>query len=141
MKNKYLVIFLIFLLILLFNCTSVVEVAEQYKEISWKSVEIADFQNGWQNFDPNVQPLQYGIDNDGILHIIGTIEDTTPVAVNQAVFTLPLGYRPSLTNHATISGIGTGRIVLTLSIFSDGTVNINGDNPTVAYIGHISIKL
>jgi hypothetical protein len=126
-------------------------------EIVWYTVSKTgspSFQNGWENYNDFYyttfyQPLQFGLDEEGYLHIVGSIIDTTPVSnTSETVFTLPPGFRPVLIQDFTISGLNTylGYADYTLSIMPDGsftlgTISATTQGQSIIYLGHLIIKL
>ncbi|MBM4253016.1 MAG: hypothetical protein FJ146_13670 [Deltaproteobacteria bacterium] len=76
------------------------------------------FQNSWVNYGGTWEPAGYYKDKFGVVHLKGLIKNGT---LNQAAFTLPVGYRPNYGRHlATLSGNGNTACIL--YIYSDGTV-------------------
>ena len=51
------------------------------------------YQNSWVSYDPATYPAQYMKDSFGFVHLRGTVKSGT---LNQAIFTLPVGFRPTL---------------------------------------------
>jgi hypothetical protein len=50
------------------------------------------FANSWVNFGPTYGSASFAKDSLGFVHLKGTVKD----GVAQAIFTLPVGYRPAL---------------------------------------------
>jgi hypothetical protein len=92
--------------------------------VSWNYVQSSEFQNGWVN-SPGLQPLAYGKDSLGMVHLTGQIQDADALSSSSIIFTLPEDYRPAYSKHfpATVytSIYDQGRLFIS-SI--DGTVSI-----------------
>jgi hypothetical protein len=54
------------------------------------------FQNSWVNYGSGYETAGYYKDKQGVIHLKGLVKNGT---LNAAIFTLPAGYRPSLTRH------------------------------------------
>lgn len=76
----------------------------------------ATFANSWVNFGAPYNNAEYFKDSFGIVHLRGLIKSGT---MQQAAFTLPVGFRPANTNF--ISTIANNAFASVL-IASDGTV-------------------
>lgn len=78
------------------------------------------FLNGWANLGSTHQPAGYRKDEDGVVHIVGTVQSGTAPGV---IFNLPAGFRPAnLMIFTVISNGAIGRV----------DININGDVELVA---------
>jgi hypothetical protein len=106
--------------------------------IEWIYVGSADgpaFQNGWSNSTmAGDQDLAFGIDSDGFLHIVGEIQDASPVVTSEKIFHLPERYRPKKHQYATIYCWGAGYIPGDISLLTTGGFYIGGVNPSTAYL-------
>lgn len=68
----------------------------------WQDVATGPgFQNSWGNNSTltNPQPLEFRLLNSDIVQIRGTIEKGSDVTTDEAIFTLPAGYRPSTVQY------------------------------------------
>jgi hypothetical protein len=116
----------------------------------WHSVGAANeptFANDWKNVTTsNTQPLQFGLDGAGFLHIVGTIVDPSPDK-SSVVFLLPVSFRPSSEQNFGGSGIdySTGAIInVTICLTYKGTMTVTastGYTLSTVYIGHIIAKM
>lgn len=80
------------------------------------------FQNSWVNFSTvNWGATGYAKDAQGIVHLRGLIKDGT---INQPVFTLPAGYRPSF--PLIFSVFNSAGSSVRLDIRPDGVVVVLG---------------
>jgi hypothetical protein len=99
----------------------------------------ADYGNG-------TQPLAFGLDSDGNLHITGVVNYTPAAAVISppaTFFRLPSGYRPTSTQYfgVTINGYASQFGLITVA--NDGNVYI-GTSPTALDffpLGHLVVKM
>lgn len=81
------------------------------------------FTNGWLNYGGGFQTVAYYKDFLGIVHVRGLVKSGT---LNQPMFTLPAGFRPSATiGFATNTDTGIGNLQVTalgqIQIVSGGT--------------------
>lgn len=78
--------------------------------------------NSWVNYDTGANSLAgYRIDEDGVVHLKGTVKTGVPPSV---VFTLPTGYRPPGISHYAVT-----------SNDAFGSVNIGTDGTVTAQVG------
>jgi hypothetical protein len=116
-------------------------------EIQWTNVGSSGapaFQNGWGNYGSGLQGLSYGVDNEGFLHIVGNITDSTPYTSAQAVFVLPEGCRPKTSQYTSVFGYTSGlaEINITVSILSTGNFSLGSNSgPATVYLGHLVVKM
>lgn len=82
---------------------------------------------GWST--PARFPLQYRLSADGMLEIVGnaTTTSATPAA---AIFTLPIGWRPTLSFRVSVGAFdGTNALVMhSVNVSSTGVVQFNSPN-------------
>lgn len=84
--------------------------------------------NGWENFSPSFQPTAYYKDEFGVVHVTGFVKNGS-IAYGTAIFTLPVGYRPSLIHMKNaVSQNSTSAIVsATLEVHPDGNVVVSNN--------------
>ncbi len=77
--------------------------------------------NSWANFDAaNYSPAGYFKDTLGIVHLRGAVKSGT---IGQAIFTLPVGYRPpKIEWHPAISSSPSTLTLSLVTVSSDGQV-------------------
>lgn len=77
------------------------------------------FQNGWVVANAAFETPAFGKDASGVVHLEGFVHNDT--ATNQAIFTLPAGYRPSETVEIPVK-IGLNGPIGWVEIHNDGSV-------------------
>lgn len=93
------------------------------------------FQNGWINHDSSYYPtVAFRKDPYGMVHLRGMPRSGT---VDSDIFTLPVGYRPLLNTHTTVSG-DDGTAYTTIHIYNDGRVHQRTGNN--AWVGLDNIR-
>ena len=107
-------------------------------------IEVTEFGSPYViNYDTgNYDPLMYGIDQAGQVHIKGVVQYTNTLQNSFNVFTLPEGYRPAARLYFPIT-------IYTGTTWSEGRVYIDfelgivyvygnaGENVEIAYLGEI----
>ncbi len=76
------------------------------------------FQNSWVNFDSNSASAAFRKDGEGTVHIKGLVKGGT---LSNAVFTLPVGYRPLKIAHTPVISSDTAAPAR-MQVNPDGTV-------------------
>jgi hypothetical protein len=114
--------------------------------VTWTDVGTGSapaFLNGWHNYAAAEQGLSFGTSTDGFLHIIGTIQDTTPTTSIENVFLLPTGFRPNRAQYFTITAFsGITTVLITISILPDGRFVIGGNPaPDIVFLGHLIVPM
>jgi hypothetical protein len=100
-----------------------IKAPEPYHEIG--AAGEPEFENGAQNFGQGFSTAAFFIDNEGIVHLRGTVTATR----DTVIFTLPVAYRPSQTLFiSTVATVSAGR----LFIHPNGDVEVGGAVPTTA---------
>ena len=86
------------------------------------------FQNGWVNYGPPVQTVQYRKIGD-VVYLRGTAKSGT-VGSGTPIFTLPVGHRPFV---SMLFPVLSSQLFGRLNVFTAGTVALNiGSNVFVA---------
>src|SRR5215216_510142 len=85
------------------------------------------FQNGAANFSPSFSTAAFFKDEEGIVHLKGTVKTKQVPGAGKVIFTLPSGYRPSQILDAAVIASGAIGYVY---IRPNGQVEVNGGNET-----------
>jgi hypothetical protein len=141
--------FFIAVVMILPGCDGTSSVSGDSSKITWHNVGDTGepaFQNSWANYLPTTdQPLRFGVDDYGILHIEGTLVDTTPATTSTVIFTLPSGFRPAKAHSSYITANNGGYITVAFSVSLNGNVTVGPATSTASSIflelGHILVQL
>lgn len=85
-------------------------------DASWTNVT---YQNSWVTYVSLGDPVQYRKLSSGLVVIQGAASSGT---AGSAIFTLPVGYRPTATLVIPIRATGTANTIRDLTVNTDGTV-------------------
>jgi len=132
----------VFLFFMFFSCTPPLE----NDEMTYIEVAGADgpgFAVNFADYGAGTQPVAFGLDSDGNIHITGTVNYTAANAVitpPQTIFTLPSGYRPSAAQYFGITINGYSNQFGLISVLPNGVVAI-GTSSALDWcpLGHLVI--
>lgn len=95
--------------------------------------------NGWVAYGSPYAPAAYYLGPEGKVHLRGLVKSGTP---GSTIFTLPAGYRPETKLLvATVGSAGSGDVVMTVIINTDGTVVSNHSSAnTYVTLDNISFR-
>jgi hypothetical protein len=141
--------FFILAFLILPGCDGASSESSDSSKITWHYVGATGepvFQNGWANYVPTTdQPLRYGVDDYGILHIEGTLVDTTPTTSTTIIFTLPSEFRPSRAHGSYLTANNGGYITVSFIVSLTGNVTVGAATSTTSSmfleLGHILVQL
>ncbi len=114
-------------------CTPPGVTAFQWTQVNPAGGAEPAFQNGWTNSGAGYEPLEFGKDGLGQVHISGAIANAGPVGTT-FVFTLPAGFRPGYTKFipvVVVAPAGTTTGLGELWVYANGNVEL------FTYIGSI----
>lgn len=150
LMNLLLVVpFFILAVMMLPGCDSTSSASGDSSKITWHYVGATGepaFQNSWTNYLPTTdQSLRYGVDDYGILHIEGSLIDSTPTTGTQVIFTLPSELRPLRAHGSYITAYNSGYITVAFTVSLNGNVSVGPATTTAASmileLGHILVQL
>jgi hypothetical protein len=122
MKKNAIIMIAIMILSGLISC--------ELPSIEW--IDATEFVNGWVSAPGAYQPVQYGKDEWGQVHIRGTAFDVTPASTSN-VFTLPADYLPTYQTSFPITIYSGGTPYCgNMYLYPEGT---NSNQVNVYYAG------
>ncbi|MBN1797392.1 MAG: hypothetical protein JW822_02375 [Spirochaetales bacterium] len=143
MKKLHGFIFILpMLFFVFFSCTPPLDIDEMtYIEVS--GLDGPGFAVNYADFGAGSQNAAFGIDNDGNIHITGTVNYTAasgPIAPAQTIFTLPAGYRPAAAQYFGITMNGFSNQFALITVLPNGNVAIGtSGNLDWFTFGHLTI--